>query len=251
MTSDPFVIESVQQINSRSRNTQGEICNVRFNPLEEQPRPDLTMTTLISRLLNRVLAGRPPPLRVGLQLHPPAFHNPFTVPLRPPAQNNPAALAAAIERLNEVSQAGIDLLSGTTTTKVLAVWPLAAQRTDNPADHTVIPVIQGACNGDLEHNITPQCRSIVKIHNPDDRYCLPRAVYIGLRKIRLMEENCPRINQQFSSFCQQQHQHLEAVIELMENAGLPLDLQTYSLNHVSALLFYINQTMGVKDIYVL
>ncbi|KAL7078947.1 hypothetical protein ACQ4LE_001658 [Meloidogyne hapla] len=135
MTNDPFVIESVQQLNSRSRNTRGEICNVRFNPLEEQPRPDLTMTTLISRLLDRVLAGRPPPLRVGLQLHPPAFHNPFTVPLRPPAQNNPAALAAAIERLNEVSQAGIDLLSGTTTTKVLAIWPLEAQRTDNPADH--------------------------------------------------------------------------------------------------------------------
>uniref|UniRef100_A0A1I8BUA2 Uncharacterized protein n=1 Tax=Meloidogyne hapla TaxID=6305 RepID=A0A1I8BUA2_MELHA len=61
MTNDPFVIESVQQLNSRSRNTRGEICNVRFNPLEEQPRPDLTMTTLISRLLDRVLAGRPPP----------------------------------------------------------------------------------------------------------------------------------------------------------------------------------------------
>uniref|UniRef100_A0A1I8BV39 DNA-directed DNA polymerase n=1 Tax=Meloidogyne hapla TaxID=6305 RepID=A0A1I8BV39_MELHA len=244
MTNDPFVIESVQQLNSRSRNTRGEICNVRFNPLEEQPRPDLTMTTLISRLLDRVLAGRPPPLRVGLQLHPPAFHNPFTVPLRPPAQNNPAALAAAIERLNEVSQAGIDLLSGTTTTKVLAIWPLEAQRTDNPADHGGISVIQGACDIDLEHVTTPQCQSLIRIRNPEDRYCLARAVHIGLKKIRLMEANCPRSTQQFRTFCQQQHEHLEPVIELMQNAGLPLDLQNYSLNHVSAIQIHINQTMG-------
>nr|CAD2208240.1 unnamed protein product [Meloidogyne enterolobii] len=136
MNNDPFIIESVQQLNSRSRNTRGEVCNVRFNPLEEHDRPDLTMTTLITRLLDRVLAGRPAPLRVGLQLHPPAFHNPFTVPLRSPDQNNPAALAAAIERLNEMSQAGIDLLAGTTVTKVVAVWPLNAQLTDSPADHT-------------------------------------------------------------------------------------------------------------------
>ena len=80
-----------------------------------------------------MLTGRPAPLRVGLQVQPPNFHHPFTVPLRPPAQNNPAALAAAIERLNEISAAGIDLLSGTTTTKVIAVWPLTGQRTHNPA----------------------------------------------------------------------------------------------------------------------
>jgi len=94
------------------------------------------MSDVISRLMDRVLAGRPEPLLVGLQLQPPNFHHPFTLPLRPLAQNNPAALAAAIERLNEISQAGIDLISGTTTTKVVAVWPLGAQRTANPAGNS-------------------------------------------------------------------------------------------------------------------
>uniref|UniRef100_A0A915P734 Uncharacterized protein n=1 Tax=Meloidogyne floridensis TaxID=298350 RepID=A0A915P734_9BILA len=132
---DPFIIESVRELRSRSRNTFGEICNVRFTPFEDQARPDLTLTTLISRLLDRVLADRPEPRLIGLQLHPPSFNNPFTVPLRPPTQNNAGAMAAAIERLNEISQAGIDLLLGTTTTKVIAVWPLNSQRTSNPEDH--------------------------------------------------------------------------------------------------------------------
>nr|CAD2183600.1 unnamed protein product [Meloidogyne enterolobii] len=243
---EPFIIESVQQLNSRSRNTRGEVCTVRFNPLEEIARPDLTMTTLITRLLDRVLAGRPPPLRVGLQLHPPAFHNPFTVPLRPPAQNNPAALAAAIERLNEMSQAGIDLLAGTTVTKVVAVWPLDAQLTDNPADHT------GACNVDIEHNLTPKCRSIVQVINPTDRFCLARAVNIGLKRIGLMELNGPQQQQQqqFRSFCSQQDRHYEAAYELMQNAGLPLDLQQYSLDHVNAIQNFINQTAGNTRIVV-
>uniref|UniRef100_A0A915NGW1 Uncharacterized protein n=1 Tax=Meloidogyne floridensis TaxID=298350 RepID=A0A915NGW1_9BILA len=127
-----FTIERVTEFNSRSRNTYGQICHIRFNPLEDHPRPDLALTSLIEQLLDRVLAGRPAPLRVGLQVQPPNFHHAFTIPLRPLDQNNPAALAAAIERLNEISAAGIDLLSGTTITKVVGVWPLDAQRTNNP-----------------------------------------------------------------------------------------------------------------------
>ena len=127
-----FTIERVTEFNSRSRNTYGQICHIRFNPLEDHPRPDLALTSLIEQLLDRVLAGRPAPLRIGLQVQPPNFHHAFTIPLRPLDQNNPAALAAAIERLNEISAAGIDLLSGTTITKVVGVWPLDAQRTNNP-----------------------------------------------------------------------------------------------------------------------
>ena len=128
-----FVIERIEPFASQSRNTRGENAHIRFNNLADHPRPDLALTTLIEQLLDRVLTGRPAPLRVGLQVQPPNFHHPFTVPLRPVEQNNAAALAAAIERLNEISQAGIDLLSGTTTTKVVAVWPLTGQRTNNPA----------------------------------------------------------------------------------------------------------------------
>lgn len=123
-----FVIERVSAMRNTTRNTAGEICEIRFLPMEDCPRPDLIMEQLIEQLFARVLAGRPPPLLVGLQVHPPAFDRPFTLRLRPPEQNNPRALAAAIERLNEQSAAGIDFLAGTTQTKVLAVWPLGATR---------------------------------------------------------------------------------------------------------------------------
>jgi len=123
-----FTIESVEQSRSRSRNTRGEITTIQFNPNDE--RPDLTLAQLIDTLFHRVLDGRPPPLRVSLQVQPPSFQHPYTIPLRPPEQNTPKALAAAIERLNDISDAEIDLFSGETVCKVLAVWPLQSNRVD-------------------------------------------------------------------------------------------------------------------------
>nr|CAD2207486.1 unnamed protein product [Meloidogyne enterolobii] len=205
-----FVIERIEPFASQSRNTRGEIAHIRFNNLADHPRPDLALTTLIEQLLDRVLTGRPAPLRVGLQVQPPNFHHPFTVPLRPLEQNNAAALAAAIERLNEISQAGIDLLSGTTTTKVVAVWPLTGQRTNNPASHSGSHVPTGSCDMDQEHAVSSRCRSIVRVHNPNDRYCLARAVVIGLTKIRLVDQGDANNGAaHFRAFCQQQEPILQ------------------------------------------
>jgi hypothetical protein len=105
--------------------------------MEEQQRPDITMELLIGHLFARVIGNRAAPFRISLQLHPPTFDRPFTIPLRSPEQNNPAAIAAAIERLNDQSDAQIDLMAGTTQTKVVAVWPLGADRADG--------VRQGLC----------------------------------------------------------------------------------------------------------
>lgn len=127
----PFEIRSVQVMRNRPRNTRGEITEVRFVPLEEVRRPDRVLEQLVEQLFARVLDGRPPPMLIGLQLHPPTFENPFTIPLRTPEQNNPAAIADLIQKLNEQSGAGIDLTAGTTLTKVLAVWPLSAYRTED------------------------------------------------------------------------------------------------------------------------
>lgn len=124
MSPFPFVVDSVQQMRNRPRNTRGEIAEVRFTSLEETRQPDLTLMQMVQQLFARVLQGHPPPMLVGLQLQPPTFENPFTIPLRRPEQNNPAAIADFIQRLNEQSAAGIDFLAGTTITKVLAVWPL-------------------------------------------------------------------------------------------------------------------------------
>uniref|UniRef100_A0A914MVR5 DNA-directed DNA polymerase n=2 Tax=Meloidogyne TaxID=189290 RepID=A0A914MVR5_MELIC len=246
-----FVIERIEPFASQSRNTRGEIAHIRFNNLADHPRPDLALTTLIEQLLDRVLTGRPAPLRVGLQVQPPNFHHPFTVPLRPVEQNNAAALAAAIERLNEISQAGIDLLSGTTTTKVVAVWPLTGQRTNNPAAQSGSHVPTGSCDLDQEHSVSSRCRSIVRVHNPNDRYCLARAVVIGLTKIRLVDQgdanNGPA---HFRAFCQQQEQHLLFVNYLMNTAGLPYGLQEYSLEHAAILQRWLNQYYGEGHIRI-
>nr|CAD2184987.1 unnamed protein product [Meloidogyne enterolobii] len=232
-----FTIESSEPFASTSRNTRGEVCTIRFRPLEENARPDLAMSDVISRLMDRVLAGRPEPLLVGLQLQPPNFHHPFTLPLRPLAQNNPAALAAAIERLNEISQAGIDLISGTTTTKVVAVWPLGAQRTANPAGNS------GGCDNDQEHVVTARCRSIVRIINPNDRLCLARAVFVGLTKIWMMERG--EATERFKAFCKQpQNQHAGPAKEMLRKAGIPLDLQEYSLAHLEILQQSLSHHMG-------
>nr|CAD2165765.1 unnamed protein product [Meloidogyne enterolobii] len=240
-----FVIERIEPFASQSRNTRGEIAHIRFNNLADHPRPDLALTTLIEQLLDRVLTGRPAPLRVGLQVQPPNFHHPFTVPLRPVEQNNAAALAAAIERLNEISQAGIDLLSGTTTTKVVAVWPLTGQRTNNPAAQSGSHVPTGSCNLDQEHAVSSRCRSIVRVHNPNDRYCLARAVVIGLTKIRLVDQGDANNGAaHFRAFCQQQEQHVIFVNYLMNISGLPNGLQEYSLEHVAILQRWLNQYYG-------
>uniref|UniRef100_A0A914NYU9 Uncharacterized protein n=1 Tax=Meloidogyne incognita TaxID=6306 RepID=A0A914NYU9_MELIC len=234
-----FVIERIEPFASQSRNTRGEIAHIRFNNLADHPRPDLALTTLIEQLLDRVLTGRPAPLRVGLQVQPPNFHHPFTVPLRPVEQNNAAALAAAIERLNEISQAGIDLLSGTTTTTVVAVWPLTGQRTNNPAAQSGSHVPTGSCDLDQEHAVSSRCRSIVRVYNPNDRYCLARAVVIGLAKIRMVDQG--NTGGQFKAFCQQQQQHLNQAENLMNNAGL--SILEYSLEHVAILQRWLSHNL--------
>ncbi|KAL3124819.1 hypothetical protein niasHT_004361 [Heterodera trifolii] len=114
---DLLRIERTTPMRDTLRNTRGEVCELRFLPLEDTERPDLVLETLIQHLLNRVLEGHPRPMLVSLQLHPPGFDRPYVIPLRPLEQNNAAALAASIERLNEQSAAGIDLLAGTTVTK--------------------------------------------------------------------------------------------------------------------------------------
>ncbi|KAL3105898.1 hypothetical protein niasHT_028342 [Heterodera trifolii] len=70
-----FVIERTTAMRNVPRNTRGEICELRFRPMEETARPDLLMEALIQRLLDRVLEGLPSPSLVGLQLHPPGFED--------------------------------------------------------------------------------------------------------------------------------------------------------------------------------
>ncbi|KAL3110269.1 hypothetical protein niasHT_014987 [Heterodera trifolii] len=236
---DSFVIERTTPMRNTLRNTRGEVCEIRFLPLEDNERPDLVMESLIQHLLDRVLEGHSSPMLVGLQLQPPGFDRPYVIRLRPPEQNNAAALAAAIERLNEQSAAGIDLLSGTTVTKVLAVWPLESVRADAQRG--------GACDLDNEHHLSHKVQSLVRVVNPNDRYCLARAVLLGLcdRETRMPNGGG---REEFNTYARRQNQHGTQAIHLLTNAGVPVDKHMYTLEDVEQLQQYINNENGVGQI---
>ncbi|KAL3123358.1 hypothetical protein niasHT_009501 [Heterodera trifolii] len=236
---DFFRIERTTPMRNTLRNTRGEVCELRFLPLEDAERPDLVLETLIQHLLDRVLEGHPRPMFVSLQLHPPGFDRPYVIPLRPLEQNNAAALAAAIERLNEQSAAGIDLLAGTTITKVLAVWPLESIRTDAQRG--------GACDLDGEHHVSHNVQSLVRVINPNDRHCLSRAVLLGLRDRETRMPNGGG-RDAFTAYAQRQEQHGPEALTLLRRAGLPVNKNMYTLEDVEQLQQRINNEHGVGQI---
>lgn len=121
---DFFTITGVwERGGSRSRNTLTETIEVRFHDWERARRPDLLLPRCIERLLNTVLAGRAQPLRVGIGLQPPGWDNCFHIPMRPPQQNTPWALAAAIEDFAKNYDA-LDIFSSDVRIKVAAIWPI-------------------------------------------------------------------------------------------------------------------------------
>jgi len=67
----------------------------------------------------------------------------------------------------------------------------------------------------------------VRVHNPNDRYCLARAVVIGLARIRMVDQGVANGAARFKEFCQQQQQHLFPAENLMRNAGLDFGLMVY------------------------
>uniref|UniRef100_A0A183C758 DNA-directed DNA polymerase n=1 Tax=Globodera pallida TaxID=36090 RepID=A0A183C758_GLOPA len=234
-----FVVERSTPMRNVSRNTRGEIAEIRFLPLEDTDRPDLLLPTLIQQLLDRVLQDRPPALMVGLQLHAPGLERPFVVRLRPPEQNNAATLAAAIERLNEQSAAGIDLLSGTTVAKVLAVWPLEQVRTDSQRG--------GACEMDQEHHVSHNVQSLVRVQNPGDRHCLARAVLLGMRDRRTrMPGGGGRDT--FNMYAAEQHRHGPEARNLLRRAGISRHKDLYTLEDVEQLQLWVNNIHGFGEI---
>jgi hypothetical protein len=112
---------------SRSRNTQSESVDVRLLPGDDDEVEldlDRLLQHLIRRMMERVLAGRPAPKLLSFAIQPAGWSRPFHIPLRPPQQNTPAAIAAALLRfLAEYDD--VDIFDGACRTKVCAVWPIA------------------------------------------------------------------------------------------------------------------------------
>ncbi|KAL3118057.1 hypothetical protein niasHT_004860 [Heterodera trifolii] len=108
----------------RSRNTRCEAVEVALNGWAGARRPDTLLAQCITHLMDRVLAGRGRPLRIGMSCQPPKFASPYHIPHRAPEQNTAAAMAAELERLAAQSAGGVDLFGGTVLFRISAVWPL-------------------------------------------------------------------------------------------------------------------------------
>jgi len=116
----------------------------------------------------------------------------FGIPLRPIEQNNPMVIAEAILRYHEQYNTALDIFNGNTRMKVYAVWPLDEQQ----ALANAAPLV-GSCSAQEHLQITPRCQSLVKVYNPDDRFCMARAVLIGLKYREFM----PHREADFRAYC--------------------------------------------------
>lgn len=105
----------------------------------------------------------------------------------------------------------------------------------------------GACDLDNEHHLSHKVQSLVRVVNPNDRYCLARAVLLGLcdRETRMPNGGG---REEFNTYARRQNQHGTQAIHLLTNAGVPVDKHMYTLEDVEQLQQYINNENGVGQI---
>lgn len=90
---------------------------------------------------------------------------PFYVPLRPPDQNTPAAIAAALTRLAQ-SNGLLGLFEAPVKIKITAVWKLINTN------------IRGGC---CDCPLSTRAKSIMRVINTTDNWCLARAISLAIK----------------------------------------------------------------------
>ncbi|KAL3107550.1 hypothetical protein niasHT_014010 [Heterodera trifolii] len=226
----------------RSRNTRCEAVEVALNGWAGARRPDTLLAQCIAHLLDRVLAGRGRPLRIGMSCQPPKFASPYHIPHRAPEQNTAAAMAAELERLAAQSAGGVDLFGGTVLFRISAVWPL--ERNSGA----------GACAADeREARGSVRCRSFFPVVNPDDAWCLARAVVLGLADRHfqhLYGADSQQATAHLRTFWLAQHGHggEQAARQLLNMATLPLDQNDYGVADAQRLQQALDTQLGAQQV---
>ncbi|KAL3108060.1 hypothetical protein niasHT_018768 [Heterodera trifolii] len=226
----------------RSRNTRCEAVEVALNGWAGARRPDTLLAQCITHLMDRVLAGRGRPLRIGMSCQPPKFASPYHIPHRAPEQNTAAAMAAELERLAAQSAGGVDLFGGTVLFRISAVWPL--ERNSGA----------GACAADeREARGSVRCRSFFPVVNPDDAWCLARAVVLGLADRHfqhLYGADSQQATAHLRTFWLAQHGHggEQAARQLLNMATLPLDQNDYGVADAQRLQQALDTQLGAQQI---
>jgi hypothetical protein len=265
-----FEIVGSAPARNTSRCTEQTRYLVRFREVEECNRPDQLLERVLDAIYKELLDGRPTPKLIGLSLQPPDFQAPYNIPLRGLEQNSPAVIAAAIQDL-ALRYPTLDPFSGTCEIKVSIVWTLSATAAAASGPNVVGP--SGACStlapedgGETpavaaHQQLAPtRCQSLWAVSNPQDRWCLQRAVYMGCVFHRLLPVP-PEVLQLRGSnnriaaaahvpkkFLQQQQQHTPHVVKMMAEAGIPEDLEFYGLPEARLLQTWLTQQFGPDSV---
>ena len=105
----------------------------------------------------------------------------------------------------------------------------------------------GACAADGQgQNDAAPCRSFVRVVNPEDRYCLARAVIIGLLDRRCRQLGWSR--QRFQRMCTLQPAHGPMAAALLHSAGCRMDRQHYGLRDVARVQQFMDRWLGAHQI---
>ncbi|KAL3113647.1 hypothetical protein niasHT_010676 [Heterodera trifolii] len=238
------VVGAWERTECRSRNTRCEAVEVSLRGWEGAHRPDTLLARCIAHLLQRVLSDRAPPMRIGMSCQPPQFASPYHIPHRAPEQNTAAAMGAELERLAAQSAGGVDLFGGTVLFRISAVWPLDASGQSGA----------GACAGDeQEARGTVRCRSFFPVVNPGDRWCLARAIVLGLADRRAQLQygaGSVQAAAQFRAFWLAQHGPggAQAARQLLHLATLPLDKQDYDVADAQRLQQALDTRLGAQQV---
>ena len=102
----------------------------------------------------------------------------------------------------------------------------------------------GACDDGQEHNTVVPCQSLVRIVNPNDRLCLARALLIGIRHWRTLQQQPQQ--QSFPAFRAQQQQHRMGpeARNLLRRAGISRRKHLYDMGDVHRLQQWLNEQHG-------
>ncbi|KAL3122352.1 hypothetical protein niasHT_000571 [Heterodera trifolii] len=260
-----------------------EAVEVALNGWAGARRPDTLLAQCIAHLLDRVLAGRGRPLRIGMSCQPPQFASHYHISHRAPEQNTAAAMAAELERLAAQSAGGVDLFGCTVLFRISAVWPLERNSGTKEgegrvavggegggggaADFLARFLVQvknnvyffhragaGACAADeREARGSVRCRSFFPVVNPDDTWCLARAVVLGLADRHfqhLYGADSQQATAHLRTFWLAQHGPggVQAARQLLNMVTLPLDQNDYGVADAQRLQQALDTQLGAQHV---
>jgi hypothetical protein len=133
----------------------------------------------------------------------------------------------------------------------VAVWPYDKERDQNGRREDLVGACSNLDGNDRAHQhqqMSVKCQSLVKVENPDDRWCLARSIVIGLAYQQLVHN--PRTNflknggiggipeqrrniKKFKEFCEIQDTHDTVAQNLMKSAGVFRNKQWYGLTDIT------------------